>query len=159
MGVHSSYLEKCWPRPLLPFLHHPHSICTVSGRFMNRFYNYVLNHCFKLPCFCCCCLVTLKESEVKSLSHVQLFAIPWTVAYQAPRSMGFSRQEYWSGFPFLSPGDLPDPGSNRGLPRCRQTLYHWATREALACFQTYLNLYLLEKEMATHSSILAWKTP
>jgi len=35
---------------------------------------------------------------------------PWTVAYQAPPSMGFSRQEYWSGLPFPSPGDLPDPG-------------------------------------------------
>ena len=38
------------------------------------------------------------------------FAIPWTVAYQAPLSMEFSRQEYWSGLPFLSPGDLSDPG-------------------------------------------------
>ena len=38
------------------------------------------------------------------------FAIPWTVAYRAPPSMGFSRQEYWSGLPFPSPGDLPDPG-------------------------------------------------
>ena len=47
---------------------------------------------------------------VKSLSHVQLSATPWTVAYQAPPFMGFSRQEYWSGSPFLSPGDLPDPG-------------------------------------------------
>ena len=37
-------------------------------------------------------------------------ATPWTVAYQAPPSMGFSRQEYWSGLPFPSPGDLPDPG-------------------------------------------------
>ena len=37
-------------------------------------------------------------------------AIPWTVAHQAPLSMGFSRQEYWSGLPFPSPGDLPDPG-------------------------------------------------
>ena len=44
------------------------------------------------------------------LSHVQLFATPWTVALQAPLSMGFSRQEYWSGLPFLSPGDLSDPG-------------------------------------------------
>ena len=47
---------------------------------------------------------------VKSLSRVRLFATPWTVAYQAPLSMGFSRQEYWSGLPFPSPGDLPDPG-------------------------------------------------
>ena len=44
------------------------------------------------------------------LSHVQLFATPWTVAHQAPLSMGFSRQEYWSGFPFPPIGDLPDPG-------------------------------------------------
>ena len=48
--------------------------------------------------------------KVKLLSCVQLFATPWTTAYQAPPSMGFSRQEYWSGLPFPSPGDLPDPG-------------------------------------------------
>ena len=47
---------------------------------------------------------------VKSLSRVQLFATPWTVAYQAPPFMGFSRQEYWSGLSFPSPGDLPNPG-------------------------------------------------
>ena len=44
------------------------------------------------------------------LSHVQLFATPWTVARQAPLALGFPRQEYWSGLPFPSPGDLPDPG-------------------------------------------------
>ena len=48
--------------------------------------------------------------KVKSLSRVQLFTTPWTVAYQAPLSMGFSRQEYWSELPFPSPEDLPDPG-------------------------------------------------
>ena len=42
-------------------------------------------------------------------SHVQLLATPWTVAYQASLSMGFSRQEYWSGLPFPPPGDLPNP--------------------------------------------------
>ena len=47
---------------------------------------------------------------VKLLSRVQLFVTPWTAAYQAPPSMEFSRQEYWSGLPFPSPGDLPDPG-------------------------------------------------
>ena len=46
---------------------------------------------------------------VKSLSRVRLFVTPWTVAYQAPPSMGFSRQEYWNGVAFPSPGDLPDP--------------------------------------------------
>ena len=50
------------------------------------------------------------DSEVKSLSRVRLFATPWTVAYQASPSMAFSRQEYWSGLPFPSPGDFPDPG-------------------------------------------------
>ena len=44
------------------------------------------------------------------LNHVQLFATPWTVALQAPLSMQFSRQEYWSGLPFPPPGDLPNPG-------------------------------------------------
>ena len=48
--------------------------------------------------------------NVKSLSRVLLFATPWTRTYQAPPSMGFSRQEYWSALPFLSPGDLPDTG-------------------------------------------------
>ena len=43
-------------------------------------------------------------------SHVQVFTVPWTVALQAPLSMGFSRQECWSGLPCPSPGDLPDPG-------------------------------------------------
>ena len=52
---------------------------------------------------------TLKV-KVKSLSRVRLFAAPWTVAYLASPSMGFSRQEYWSGLPFPSPGHLPDPG-------------------------------------------------
>ena len=45
------------------------------------------------------------------LSHVQLFVTPWTVALQAPLSMGFPRQEYWSGLPFPSPGDLAHPGT------------------------------------------------
>ena len=49
------------------------------------------------------------EKKVKSLSRGQLFVTPWTVAYQALPSMGFSRQEYWSGLPFPSSGDLPDP--------------------------------------------------
>ena len=48
--------------------------------------------------------------KVKLLSPVWLFATPWTIAHQALPSMGFSRQEYWSGLPFPSPGDLPNPG-------------------------------------------------
>ena len=60
----------------------------------------------------------VKESKVKekSLSRVRLFATPWTVAHQAPPSMGFSRQEYWSGLPFPFPGNLPNPGIEPGSP-------------------------------------------
>ena len=61
-------------------------------------------------------LLKTSQSEVKLLSRVRLFATPWTVAYQAPPSMGFSRQEYWSGLPFPSPGDLPDPGIESRSP-------------------------------------------
>ena len=49
---------------------------------------------------------------------------PWTMACQAPLSMEFSRQEYWNGLPFPSPGVFPTQGSNLGLPHCRQILYH-----------------------------------
>ena len=56
------------------------------------------------------CVIKREKVKVKSISGVQLFATPWTVVYQAPPSMGFSRQENWSGLPFPSPGDLPDPG-------------------------------------------------
>ena len=56
------------------------------------------------------------DEWVKSLSHVRFFVTPWTVAYQVPPSMGFSRQEYWSGLPFPSPGDLPNPGIEPGSP-------------------------------------------
>ena len=47
---------------------------------------------------------------------IQLFALPWTVAHQAPLSTGFSRPESWSGLPFPSPGDLPDPEIKPGSP-------------------------------------------
>ena len=73
--------------------------------------------------------------RVKSLSCVQLLAIPWTAAHQAPPSMGFSRQEYWSGVPLPSPGDREERVS-LGADYKRGTL---------------------EEGMATHSSIPAWR--
>ena len=56
--------------------------------------------------------------------RVRLFVTPGTVPHQAPLSMGFSRQEYWSGLPCPSPDDLPHPGIQPRSPRCRQMLYH-----------------------------------
>ena len=71
--------------------------------------------------------VNLIFTSVQSLSGVQLFATPWTVDCQAPLSMGFSRQEYWSEMPFPTPGDLPDLRiehmSPAGILHCRQILY------------------------------------
>ena len=66
----------------------------------------------------------------QSLSCVRLFATPWTVACQPPLSTGFSRQEYWSGLPCPSTGDLPNPETqpvSRVSCTGRQVLYHWAT--------------------------------
>ena len=57
------------------------------------------------------------------LNDVQICATLLTVARQVPLPMGFSRQEYWSGLPCSSPGDLPDPAINPGLPYCRWILY------------------------------------
>ena len=76
-----------------------------------------LYHCFRRSHV----LKVKERKKVKLLSHVPLFATPWTVAYQPPLSMGFSKQEYWSGLPFPSPGDLGlnpglNPGSEPGSP-------------------------------------------
>ena len=74
----------------------------------------------------------------KSFSRVRLFVNTWTVAYQAPPSMGFSRQECWSGLPFPSPGDLPDPEiepRNRTQVSCTTGRFftNWTTRKTLYC--------------------------
>ena len=94
--------------------------------------------------------------KVKSFSRIQLFATPWTVAYQVPPSMGFSRQEYWSGLPFPSP-DLPHPGIEPRSPAAQTVKRLLTTQETRV--QSLGREDLLEKEMATHSSILAWKIP
>ena len=73
-----------------------------------------------------------EKKKMKSLRCVWLFATPWTIAQQASLSMGFSRQEYWSGLPFPSLGDLPNPGIKSRYPVTAGRLFTlWATREAL----------------------------
>ena len=62
----------------------------------------------------------IKLRVVELLSRAQLFATPWTVALQAPLTMGFPRQEDWSGLPFPSPGDPPHPGQVFSLPLSHQ---------------------------------------
>ena len=73
-----------------------------------------------LPLLCVCVCARWVVSD---------FAIPWTIACQAPLSMEFSRQEYWSGSPFPSPGDLPNSGIEPGLPHCRRIIYRLSHQE------------------------------
>ena len=89
--------------------------------------------------------------KVKSFSRVRLFVTPWTIAYQAPPSMGFSRQEYWSGLPFPSLGDLPDPGIEPGSPALQA--------DTLPSEPILGSRISLEEGMTTHSSIPVWRTP
>ena len=71
---------------------------------------------------CCLRLSCRLHVCVQLLSYVQLFTAPWTVAHQAPLSMAFFRQEYWSGLPFPSPRDLPNPRLTQGL---NLPVWHW----------------------------------
>ena len=105
-----------WSKVTASFKHSP-SHLTVSaswgwGKDLSFCYKpYRIPHnswfCFPKPCLCLICMHN---------RCVWLFVTPWTVAHQAPLSMGFSRQEYWSGFPFPLPGDLPDPGVKPASP-------------------------------------------
>ena len=70
------------------------------------------------------CVLGSNKVKVKSLSCVQFFATPWTVDYQAPQPMEFSRQEYWSVLPFLSPGDLPNPGIKPRSPALKADAFY-----------------------------------
>ena len=78
--------------------------------------------------------------KVKLLSHVRLFAIPWTVVYQAPPSMGFSRRECWSGLLFPSPGDLPDPGIEPRSPALQADALQSDTNSN-TCSMPMLNMF------------------
>ena len=71
------------------------------------------------------------------LSRVQVFATPWTVACQAPLSMGFSRQEYWGGLPFHPPGALSDPGIKPTSPACPVLAGGFFTTWAIGEAQVY----------------------
>ena len=107
------YLRLCNLWSLIAFI-----ICRlfvdIFGHFKIGLFVFLLLSCKVLCVFCE--QFSYQKVKVKSLSHVWLFAIPWTVAHQAPPSMGFSKQEYWSGLPYASPGDLPDPGTEPGSP-------------------------------------------
>ena len=82
---------------------------------------------------------------MKSLSHVRLSATPWTVAYKASPSMGFSRQEYWSGLPFPSPEDLPDRGMEPSSPAFEADALTSEPPEKHYCFKVTIKMKPNEK--------------
>ena len=95
-------------------------------------------HCFH-------CFPIYFPLKVKSLSCFWLFATPWTIAYQAPPSVGFSRQEYWSGLPFPSPGDLPNTGIEPGSPALQaDALPSEPPGKPLLVYKNTINFWMLQ---------------
>ena len=90
---------------------------------------------------CCVCMCVL--------SHVQLFATPWTVSHQAPQSLGFFRQECWSGLPFLIPGILPDLGIEPMSPVSPTLAGRFFTYYATWETQHFSNLVFLGNDLIT----------
>ena len=107
-------LEKCSFKKQLVTVFYNHVIVNVGWSLI--YYGSDGDVNWKSIWQCCFGILNLHKVKVKLLSRVQLFVTPWTVAYQASLSVGFSRQEYWSGLPFPSPGDLPNTGIKPGSP-------------------------------------------
>ena len=111
-------------------------MCTTESLCCNP---KLMQHCKPL-CVC----------RLSRFSYVQLFATLWTIAHQAPHSVGFSRQEYFSGFPCPPPGYLPDPGikpSLLHLLHCRWLLYYWGKEETqIICSQMQNEIFKLKKK-------------
>ena len=101
-----------------------------------------------------------RKVKVKSLSRVRLFATSWTVAHQAPPSLGFSRQEYWSGLPFPSPGDLPNPGIEPRSPALRTDVLtsQLPGKPQLGCRSYYYTSFTDEK-IETEGNLLKVTQP
>ena len=103
-------------------------------------------------------LWTLSQAFSQLLNHVGLFVAPWTVAYQAPLFMEFSRQEYWSALPFPTPGNLPEPRDQTHLSSVScidsWSLYHWTTWEAPALTHTLPKAHCLVSAPPPHLSVL-----
>ena len=123
-----------------------------------------LRQSFQPPCFWVKVdiLNILVRAHTQSLSCVRLFATQWTVARQAPLSMGFPKQEYWSGLSFLSMGDLPNPGTEPVSPAWAGGFFTTEVPgkpiilvDSASCSPESLHSFI----MATHSGTLAWRTP
>ena len=110
-------------------------------------------------CFCILCRFSIVEEDAKwkwkSLSHVRLFATPWTI-----QLIEFSRPEYWSGFPFPAPGDLPDPGIEPRSPALQADSLPSVTPGKLDKFYSFMFGQLISHKRINHlnsASSLLWK--
>ena len=83
------------------------------------------------------------------LSAQSIFATPWTVAHKTPLSMGFSRQEYWSGLPFPSPGDLPHPGTEPAFPALAYRFFTTASPGNCKCHKDRIFFFLMASAIKT----------
>ena len=113
---------------------------------INAFKNWIVLHMCVSVCVCVCVCV-----RAQSLSHVQLFEIPWTLALQAPLSLGFSRHEYWSGLPCPPPGIFLTQGTSPHLLH----LFHWQGSLSLHHLYQSSNMEML---VTTHSVCHNWAT-
>ena len=120
-------------------------ISKISEKFSDLFLFFQLwAITYMCVCIYVCCAV------LSCFNHVQLFATLWTVAHQAPLSMGFSRQEFWSGLPFPPPGDLPDPGIKPTPPASPALADRFFTTEPsgnISCTQTYMPVFHVYKHI------------
>ena len=119
---------------------------------------WILNSSSHSPCIQRHLEKTKVKVKEKSLSRVLLFATPWTVAYQAPPSMGFSSQEYGVGCHFLLQRIFPTQGSNPGLLHCRQMLYclsHQGSQRTKPNYQQYI--HILGSSFLTLHAAIPWK--
>ena len=131
-------------------------VCPCVSIYLSGWMDGYVHMCLCLDgwmgvCVCVCLLCAYRGMDRElhmcacMLSCIQVFVTPWTVASQASLSMGFSRQEYWSGLSFPPPGGLPDSGMKS--VSCisyigRWILYHWATWEAQIDNQIHMNEYV-----------------
>ena len=129
--VSQFYLTLCDPKDCSP------QGASIHGIFQARILEWVAISFSRgsswLRDWTCVSCIFPTLSSVQLLSCVQLFATPWTVSHQAPLSVGFSRQEYWNGKPFPSPGNLPNPGIEPESPALVSGFFTvWATRKEKA---------------------------
>ena len=107
-------------------------------------------------------IITHTQKYVPSLMlclgthHGSLFATPWTVALQAPLSMGFSRQEYWSGLPCPPPGISPTQGSNPGLSHCKRIVYQQSHQGSPRILEWVLYPYSSRSSQPRNQTGVSW---